>query len=155
MSINTAVTIARRFIEAIESRDFDGAVALLARDVRQGFPFSAAGSEAHGPIFEGIDEVEYYVRSLSNKFSALSWTDPDWTGSADGMRAFLEARGNAVVAHSGAAYHNTYITRFDIRDGLISEFREYTNMDTYAALGIPPTEKDVKAFERGQSVVAR
>lgn len=149
-----AVAIAKRFIAAIETRDFDAAIAFLANDVRQSFPFSAAGSESHGPIFDGKDEVEYYVRSLAGKFSYLIWEDPDWTASADGARAFLEARGKAVVAHSGKAYRNTYITRFDVRNSLIVEFREYTNMDTYIGLEIPPTDKNMKAFQRGLTVAS-
>jgi ketosteroid isomerase-like protein len=144
-----ALAIGRRFIAAIEARDFDGAIALLADDVRQVFPLSVDGSEAHGPIFTPKDEAAYYVRSLAGKFASLKWTNPDWTGSINGDRAFMEARGDAIVAHSGAPYHNTYITRFDVRGGLITEIREYANMGAYAKLGIEPAEQDMKAVERG------
>lgn len=149
MTNENALAVAQRFISAVENRDSDAAIATLAEDVRQVFALSADGSEAHGPIFEGYDEVAWYVGSMLEKFSALRWPNARWTAASDGHTAFMEARGDAVVAHSNAPYHNTYAIRFDVENGLIKQITEYTNMDTYVRLGIPVTDRDILAVERG------
>jgi hypothetical protein len=46
------------------------------------------------------------LHRASAKFDSLTRPTPEWTAPYDGQRAFLEANGDAVIAHSKAADHN-------------------------------------------------
>lgn len=70
--------------------------------------------------------------------------------SADGTRAFLEGRGDATVTQSGDRYSNVYVTRFDVKGGLIVRIAEYANVALYVSLGIEPSPTEIKAVERVQ-----
>jgi ketosteroid isomerase-like protein len=153
MSTNeSALAVAQRYIGFVEARDKVSIAHLLDDNVRQIFPMAAGGYEGLQAVFEGKDEVLQYTYGLFEKFSLLAWPKPDWTGSDDGTRAFLQAKGDAIVAHSKAHYRNTYVVRFDVLDGRIVQMTEYANADLYMALGIEPREGEIRAVERAMAL---
>ncbi len=78
-----------------------------------------------------------------------------WTVSADGRTVFLEARGDAVVEHSGAPYRNLYVMRFDIEAEGITRVVEYADGDLYMELGIPFTQVEIEAVAATPERAAR
>ena len=148
MSTSDALAVAQAYVSAVETKDRDGVASVLADGVRHVFPIAVGAVEHPQAIFEGKDEVLAYIDSTFRKFESLRWPSPDWTGSEDGRRAFLEAKGDAVVAHSKAPYRNTYMFRFDVADGLITQITEYTSSELYVAQGIEPVEVEIRAAQR-------
>ncbi|HTG39193.1 nuclear transport factor 2 family protein [Sphingomonas sp.] len=146
-----ALAVAQDYVHFIETQDRDGIARLLADDVEQIFPIAADATGEPMGVFAGKDEVLDYTYGLFRKFSGLRWPDPDWSETADGRRAYMEARGSATVTHSGAPYSNVYVTRFDVENGLITRITEYANATLYVSLGIEPTPTEIKAVERVQS----
>jgi ketosteroid isomerase-like protein len=143
-----ALSVALAYTAAIEEKNRDAIEKLLHDDVRIIFPISAAPTGRPEGIFLGKDEALAYMDAIFSKFIHLRWPDPDWTLSADGTRAFMQGRGDAVVTHSGVPYRNAYIVRIDVHDGLITQIMEYANGVLYMALQIPPTEVEIRAVHR-------
>lgn len=143
-----SLDLAKRYLRGVETRDRDAIAGTLADGVQLVFAMADGGREGPLGIFDGKVEVLEYTYNLFNKFSTLTWPNPDWTVSHDGSRVILEAKGEAVVAHSGAPYRNTYVVRFDIVDGRIARITEYANGDMYMALGIPPIDVEIRAVHR-------
>jgi ketosteroid isomerase-like protein len=148
----TALKLAQDYIHCVETRDRDGIARSLDNHVRQIFPMAAGGWEGLQAVFEGKDEVLQYTYGLFAKFSSLVWPKPEWTASDDGRCVFFQAKGDAVVSHSNAAYRNTYVVRFDVSDGRIVQITEYANADLYVSLGIEPTEVELRAVSRAMSL---
>jgi ketosteroid isomerase-like protein len=154
MSTSDALAVAQAYVSAIETKDRDGVANVLADGVRHVFPIAVGAVEHPQAIFEGTDEVLAYIDSLFRKFASLRWPSPDWTVSHDGKRAFMQATGDAVVAHSRAPYHNTYMMRFDVDHGLITHITEYANSELYVAQGIEPVEVEIRAAQRAAQLDA-
>lgn len=150
MARESALEVAKDYIRFIETGDREGIANSLADDVVQIFPISSEATGDPQGIFSGKEEVVDYTYGLFRKFTGLRWPDPEWTESADGTRAFLEGRGDATVTQSGERYSNVYITRFDVKDGLIVRIAEYANATLYVSLGIEPSPTEIKAVERVQ-----
>jgi ketosteroid isomerase-like protein len=148
MSTSDALAVAQAYVAAVETKDRDGVASVLSDDVHHVFPIAVGAVEHPQAIFEGKDEVLAYVDSLFRKFDSLRWPSPNWTASNDGRRAFLQARGDAVVAHSKAPYRNTYMIQFDVDHGLITQITEYANSELYVAQGIEPVEVEIRAVQR-------
>jgi ketosteroid isomerase-like protein len=152
MSTTNALEVAQTYIRAVESKDRDAVAATLADTVRHIFPISYEPVGHPQAVFEGKDEVLAYIDSLFRKFTSMRWPAPDWSASADGRRAFLEGKGDGVVAHSQAPYRNTYLMRFDVEHGRIVQVTEYANAAYYVSLQIPPAEVEVRAVERAAAL---
>lgn len=146
----SALDVAKDYVKFIETGDREGIANSLADDVVQIFPISSDPTGDPQGIFSGKEEVVDYTYGLFRKFTGLRWPDPEWTESADGKRAFLEGRGDAIVVKSGDRYSNVYVTRFDVEDGLIVRIAEYANATLYVSLGIEPSATEIKAVERVQ-----
>lgn len=146
-----ALAVAQNYVRCIETGDLDGIARSLADEVEQIFPISSRETGDPEGIFVGKAAVLDYTYGLFRKFSGLRWPEPDWSESADQKRAFLEARGDATVVHSGVKYSNVYITRFDVEDGLIVRIAEYANATLYISLGIEPTATEIEAVRRVQN----
>lgn len=146
-----AVDIAMALIAAIERKDHAAVAATLADNVSKIFPYSPDNSGRPGAIFVGKEEVLAYYEAVFFKFDSLAWKDCEWTPSADGKRAFLQARGEIVVTHSKALYRNIYVNRYDVEGGRIVRMLEYANPAMYEDLGIKPAPVEIKAVERARS----
>src|ERR1700716_3338968 len=116
-----ALEIAKAYITAVENRDRNAIDGTLADDVQHVFPLAAGGAENLQALFLGKEEVLGYIDSLFAKFASLTWPGAEWTLSEDGTRAFVQARGDAIVRHSNAPYQNTYIVRFDVNNDRITK----------------------------------
>ena len=115
------------FVAAVEQRDRATIERSLADDARQIFPMAGGGWTGIAAIFEGKEEVLDYTFGLFDGFSSLVWTNKAWTVGDDGATVFMEAKSEAVVAHSGAPYRNTYVMLTRVRGGKVVEHTEYFN----------------------------
>ncbi len=149
----TALETVQEYVRAMETRDRNAVAATLAADVLHAFP-TARPTEMAG-IFEGRDEVLGYVDAVFGKFRSLVFVGKRWTVSADGRTVFLEARGDAVVAHSGAPYRNLYVMRFDIEAEGITRVVEYADGGLYMETGIPFTHVEIEAVAATPERAAR
>lgn len=136
-----ASEIVQAYVRAMEAQDRDAVAATLAPDVVHMFP--VAGDDQMSGIFQGREEVLGYVDGYIAKFRSLVWVDKRWTESSDGRTVFLEARGDALMAHSGEPYRNLYVERFDVEDGAITRILEYADPAVYLATGTPPSDHEV------------
>jgi|GEM_PF-2056683 ketosteroid isomerase-like protein len=139
-----ALQLAQDYIHFVEVRDSDAVAARLAPHARQVFVMSR--DPAHPTaVFDGKDQVLAYTEGLFRKFERLVWTDKDWTVSADGARVFLQAQSDGVARHSGKPYRNTYVLRFDIAEGLITQILEYALDELFLAMETPVFDWDRRA----------
>lgn len=152
MSSQANLTIVQEFVRAIEVRDHAIIERSLAENVRQVFPMGSGGWEGLGAIFEGKAEVLEYTHGLFENFASLIWVHKVWTHSSDGSRVFLQAKSDCIVAHSKAPYRNTYVMRFDVADGQITQILEYAISELYVATGIPYSEALMRAVARAQTL---
>ena len=150
MSSQANFTIVQEFVQAIEVRDRSVIERSLAANVRQVFPMGSGGWEGLGAIFEGKAEVLEYTFGLFESFNSLAWVHKDWTLSADGSRVFLQAKSDCIVAHTKAPYRNTYVMRFDVSDGQITQILEYAISELYVATRIPLSDALKRAVARAQ-----
>ena len=152
MSSQANLTIVQEFVRAIEVRDHATIARSLAEKVRQIFPMGSGGWGGLGAVFDGKAEVLDYTHGLFENFDSLTWVHKVWTPSSDGSRVFLQAKSDCIVAHSKAPYRNTYVMRFDVADGQITQILEYAVSELYVATGIPFTEALKRAVARAQSL---
>jgi ketosteroid isomerase-like protein len=143
----SALQTVQAYVHGMEQRDKAAVAATLAENVQHVFPFSPGGAQEIMGIFDGHDEVMGYFDAFVGKFRSLVWTGKRWTESADGKTVFLEARGDAVVEHSGESYRNTYVERFDVEDGKIVRIFEYADIGLYVGTGIAPTELEIQVVQ--------
>lgn len=143
----TALETVKTYVRGMEQQDKEAVAATLAENVLHVFPFSPGGAQPIMGIFEGHDEVMGYVDAFIGKFRSLVWTNKRWTESADGKTVFLEARGDAIVEHSGEPYRNTYVERFDLENGKIVRIFEYADIGLYVATEIVPTELEMRVVQ--------
>lgn len=143
----TALETVQAYVLGMEKQDRSAVAATLAEAVEHIFPFSPGGTPEMFLVFSGHDEVMGYFDGFAAKFRSLVWVGKRWTESADGRTVFLEARGDAVVEHSGAPYRNTYVERFDVRDGKIARITEYADIGLYVATGIEPSALEMRVMQ--------
>ncbi|GLY06693.1 nuclear transport factor 2 family protein [Actinoplanes sp. NBRC 101535] len=93
----------------------------------------------------GRQEILAYTEGLFAKFDPLVWRDPEWTTAP---AVYFHGRGDMVVARSGKAYRNTYLTRFTVEDGRITTMAEYANAFLYAGLRVRPNGAELRALLR-------
>ncbi len=134
----------KAFFGALEQGDFEILAALMSDDVVNTLPFSASGSTTPDAfrVFTGKEEVMAYFESAGQFIPTVSFVEAEITLSLDGETAFVENRGDMVLA-DGRPYGNLYVWRLDFEDGRIVEITEYFNPVTAAvAFGRPLGPED-------------
>ena len=162
LPLQDALALAKENIAGIEAGDVDRVRRTLAADVSQLFMHTTLTRTPDGARrivtgaasgfcvadFRGRDEVLAYTEGLIATLSPRIWRDSVWSVSSDGRTVFMRAEGDMAVAATGAPYRNSYVTRFDVRDGAIVAMVEYANAFLYAGLRQRPTRAQLKALLR-------
>ena len=136
---DTTLESTEAFFGALEQGDFEALAALMSNDIVNTLPYAASGSTAPDAfrVFTGKQQVLAYFESAGQFIPSVSFVETDITLSNDGDTAFVETRGEMVLA-DGRPYRNLYVWRLDFEDGQISEITEYFNPVTAAiAFGRP------------------
>lgn len=121
------------FFAALENRNLKEVESLMDEGIVNTIPFVPSGKTTKDAfrIYDGRDQVMAYVAGALERIPELAFVEPDITLSADGETAFVEARGNMVLA-DGRPYQNLYVWRIDYEDGKIMAITEYFNPVTAA-----------------------
>jgi ketosteroid isomerase-like protein len=123
MTVEQNVAIARRFYERFNANDLDGVMATFSEDARFRVPgksdeLSSAGWYDKTKIRRLFEFMTSRLRD-GLRMEVLSVL-------ADGDKVALEVESRGEL-DSGRVYNNEYVVLMTIRDGKISEVREYND----------------------------
>jgi uncharacterized protein len=119
--IETNISVARRFLDALAVLDFDALSPMLAPD----FVLDSKGSTSlSGP--RPLSDLPILIQMM-RKFLPAGATLEVLSVTADETRVACEAKGDAVTA-AGKPYRNQYLFLIELRGGKVVKCSEY--MDT-------------------------
>ena len=132
-----AEDLARAYLEALQAKDRDAILAILADDFVLEVPCNVSGTNDFSDSWRGIDTAAEKYEETFRTIEVLRYTEVEIFGTPGGEVAFAEGLGVMKMA-SGRPYENRYVFRFDVAGGKIRRIREYLNPVTSAiAFGIP------------------
>jgi ketosteroid isomerase-like protein len=138
----TAAELADAYLTALQAKDREAMLALLADDFTLEIPCNISGSNDRSDSWRGIENAGPNYDQAFQMIEVLKYADVEITQAADPSIAFLEGRGTMRMAN-GNPYNNTYVFRFDVdlASGKIKRAREYVNPITFAiAMNVPLPE---------------
>ena len=138
----TAAELADAYLTALQAKDREAMLALLADDFTLEIPCNISGSNDRSDSWRGIENAGPNYDGAFQMIEVLKSADVEITQAADPSIAFLEGRGTMRMAN-GNPYNNTYVFRFDVdlASGKIKRAREYVNPITFAiAMHVPLPE---------------
>jgi ketosteroid isomerase-like protein len=116
-------TVALKALAALGARDFDALRALLSPDVRLEWPYHPSGEPV---VIDGADALIAATRVVE-VFQSLDLRVIDVVEQASANRTIIEARSEGTYANGRPSYKNHYIFVLTVRDGKITEWREFYN----------------------------
>lgn len=129
--------LSSRIIDALSDRDISIASAVLSKETVLTIPFALAGGADPERVVEGKDAVLGYLTLVLDNFKQAAVVNRQTFITDDGATVFVEGRGDLVLKQTGQPYRNTYVFRFSISEGKITEIREYGSPVIYVkALGV-------------------
>ncbi|WP_226575089.1 nuclear transport factor 2 family protein [Acuticoccus sediminis] len=97
---------------------------MVTDDISFEFPFALPdGIE----VIAGKAALAAYLPKVGKLFTIEALILDRAINSRDGRAGVLEFRSNAYANADGARYDQTYVSVVDLRDGLISRYRDYWN----------------------------
>lgn len=136
-TMSTSQRAVDEFFRALSERDLSIASSVLTQDAVETIPFAMSGGINPERVFNGKDAVLGYLQTILDKFSQAVMVDRQAFIADEGTTVFVEGRGDLILKRTSQPYRNTYVFRFSISDGKITEVREYANPVIYAkALGL-------------------
>jgi ketosteroid isomerase-like protein len=126
MSASTAspnASIALKALAALGARDFDALRTLLAPDVRLDWPYHPSGEPV---VIEGADALIAATRVVE-VFQSLQIRVIDVVEQPSTDRTLIEARSEGTYANGRPSYQNHYIFMLTVKDGKITQWREFYN----------------------------
>ena len=139
----SAVELAKAYLDALQAKDRDRILALLAEDFALEVPCNVSGTNDFSDSWRGLEAAATNYDATFQKIELLKYVDVEITPGRDDRIAFLEGRGVMRMA-SGRPYNNIYIFRFDTEHGKIRRIREYANPVTAAlAMEFPLPQEQV------------
>jgi ketosteroid isomerase-like protein len=144
----TAAELAKAYIEALQAKDRDAIMALLAEDFALEIPMNTSGSNDLSDSWCGLEAGRANYDQAFQAIEVLKYVDIEITPGRDDRVAFLEGLGTMRMAN-GRPYHNRYVFRFDAEGGKLRRIREYANPVTAAvAFGMPLPQAQADATVR-------
>lgn len=128
-----AARLADAYLTALQAKDMDAMLSLLADDFALEIPCNISGTNDLSDSWRGIENAEANYDAAFRMIEVLKYADVEITPAADPSIAFLEGRGVMRMAN-GNPYLNRYVFRFDVdvESGKIKRAREYVNPITFA-----------------------
>jgi uncharacterized protein len=134
--------LARAYIDALEAKDKEAILSMLADDFVMEMPFDTAGTNDLSNSWGGIETASVTYEENFAQVDFVRFADVEIFPARDPTVAFAEARG-VVTTSSGRPYENRYVLRFEALDGRITRIREYLNPVTAAiSFGLPLPQVD-------------
>lgn len=116
------IVLVRRFLDAVNTWDFDGMAELIEDDFVFEMPFAPPGFdrriEGKGPFLAFVREVP----SLIDEERLHDVTVE--TYASDPNELVAEYKSDMNVLTTGANYKSTYVSRFTVRNGRLARFAE-------------------------------
>jgi uncharacterized protein len=123
MSVADRQSFVARWLTVLSESQFDAWPALVHEDVAMRFPFAPPGIPAH---CDGRDACLEIIRAFFAGIERFRWLDVSVYPSQDPDLLFATARSEATL-RNGRHYTNEYCLMLRLRDGRLSEYREYFN----------------------------
>jgi ketosteroid isomerase-like protein len=148
-SPSRAAELAQAYLVALQGKDKEGILSLLADDFTLEVPLNVSGTNDLSDSWRGHKAIAANYDVAFKEIEVLKYTDVEITAGQNGNVAFAEGRGIMTMAN-GRSYGNRYVFRFDLEHGKIKRIREYTNPVTAAlAFGMPLPQQTVIDFDEG------
>jgi ketosteroid isomerase-like protein len=125
MPVSELVDQTDRFLNLLEVGDRAGVAEMLDDEVVWSAPMSVGAADDGGPA-RGRDAFASRLGSIGALQKSVKFIDRRITASADTATTFVQTNGDFVTT-DGRPYRNTYVFRFDWRDGKIVSWEEYAN----------------------------
>jgi len=123
--------IVKKFISALEAKDLETIIPMLAENVTVNLAMTFTGDLSPGATFSGKQAVVGYLQQIIQGMAQSNFEDQRFIPAADEKTVFFEATGN-FQTKMGTPYRNTYIVRYDIENGMLVHGTEYFNPVTAA-----------------------
>jgi ketosteroid isomerase-like protein len=120
------VGIARELFGSLSSGDVEAFASKLHPDVVFQCPFYTSV-----PDVQGRDALRHMFVQVHTLFSRVHYEVVDAFSAQDPSRVIVECFGDNVAATTGAAYQNHYVILLRIHDGVVVEWREFSNPLVY------------------------
>ncbi|TAL03737.1 MAG: hypothetical protein EPO08_03350 [Rhodospirillaceae bacterium] len=144
----SAEELAHAYLVALQAKDKEAILSLLADDFSLVVPCNVSGSNDLSDSWRGLESASANYDLAFKVIEVLKYTDIEVTPGRDANVAFAEGRGVMKMAN-GRPYENVYVFRFDVDGGKIKRIREYTNPVTAAmAFGMPLPQTSVDFGDR-------
>ena len=121
-----AITMAQtqRYLELLQSQDWDSWIDLWAEDSTLEFPFSASGRRN---VFKGKDEILTYMSDTTESIVVDGVSSLKVHPMLDPNLVMAELVIDGHLIENDAKYNQIYVTVFEFEDGRIKHYREYWN----------------------------
>jgi ketosteroid isomerase-like protein len=140
----TAAALAKAYIEALQAKDREAILTLLADDFALEIPMDCSGANDLSDSWCGMDAARNNYDQAFRAIEILKYVDIEITAGKDDTVAFLEGMGRMRMAN-GRPYNNRYVFRFDTAGGKIRRIREYANPVTAGVafgMALPQSQLD-------------
>ena len=127
----SASELGRAYLDALQAKDRDAILALLAEDFALEVPCNISGTNDLSDSWYGLEAARANYDLTFQTIDKLVYVDLEFTQGADPNVAFAEGMG-VMTMFNGNPYRNRYVFRFDTKDGKIRRIREYLNPITSA-----------------------
>ncbi len=125
----TNLAVLDEMLRCVSSGDMEGELAYLADDVTYEAPYYAGFG-----VKRGRAEMAAMLRAVEDRFSSIHYEVVASYPTADPDLVIAEVRGDhARSLGSERRYQNHYVMFLRFRDGLVAEWREFSNPDVYRA----------------------
>lgn len=121
-----SVAATERLLDLLESGDGAGLASMLDDDVTWTIPMSSTGRPEDAVRLEGKAAFLARAARLGRITRSARFVERRITATADGTVTFVQTLGDFRTT-SGAPYRNTYVFRFDWREGHLLSWEEYAN----------------------------
>jgi len=120
------IDLVRRMLAAWSDGDADGLLAGVADDVTYEAPYYATMG-----IKRSKAELAAMLLAVEARFDSVFYGVVDVFPALDPDLVIVEIRGDHAVKGSDRRYQNHYVMFLRFRDGLVVEWREFSNPDVY------------------------
>ncbi|KAL1954424.1 hypothetical protein VTO42DRAFT_1194 [Malbranchea cinnamomea] len=128
--------LTKAYLDAFERKDLDALTNFTTEDAYFRSTLTVDGGPAPLCHVSGRPAVIKYLSDVIDGFGKIKFVDVDISVTGDGKTSFVQATGDFTSA-DGTPYSNSYIFRFDWKDGKNSAFIEYTNPITFCNVFAP------------------
>lgn len=121
--------LVERAMKAVEDKDLDAMDSLVDDNVSliQPLTFSGSVEQSEMRSFEGKQAVRTFLQGLFTNFKTIKFTNVRMFTTQGEEHVFVQKNSRFIVAGNDAVYQNTYVMKYEFKDGKIVKIYEYFN----------------------------